>query len=120
MTLVENGAQPTLFEGIVFHGSPHSPHRIRRFRVHPERGVYFTSNAKYAEDYGAYVYRCRVKIDHPRIYSEAEANSDMEIDRTKLIDAGFDGRIIEYDDGYLDVIAFFEQQITILDVSLNS
>lgn len=101
------------FSAIVFHGSEQ---RFVQFQMDPERGIYFSGDEAYARSYGPIVYRCRVTISNPRIFDEAEANSDMEIDREALMAQGYDGRIVRYDDGSLDVIAFRLDQITMLEL----
>jgi hypothetical protein len=110
MTLVESVQRG--FSGIVFHGSDET---FRDFRIDPIRGVYFSGDENYARDYGKFVYRCRVSLDNPRVYSEDDANGDMEIDREALIGQGYDGRLVRYDNGDIDVIAFHRHQIEIVE-----
>ncbi len=60
------------------------------------------------------MHRCRVRLTNPVVCDEAVANSSMEIDRLILMAKGYDGRIIIYDDGELDVIAFHAHQVDVL------
>lgn len=99
------------YEGVVHHGG--SPD-FRSDHIDPERGVYFASDAAYASRFGSHIHRCRVRLSNPIVYDEQGAEGDMEIDRAILIAAGHDGRIVAYDDGELDVIAFHPGQIEIL------
>ncbi len=57
-------------------------------------------------------------LQKKRGYSEDKANSDMEIDREVVIQSGLDGRIVRYDGGGLDVIAFYPAQIEIVGIQL--
>lgn len=99
------------FEAIVYHGG-----RGRFHRFDKSRGIFFTNDLEYAREYGK-VQRCRVKLSSPVVYSQKEAESTMEIDRVLLMNQGYDGRIIVYDDydGALDVIAFDANQVELLD-----
>jgi hypothetical protein len=108
------GEQYGSFHGTVYHGSDE---RFSEFTIEPQRGVFFSGDREYAEGYGHYLYTCRVHLDHPRVFTEYEANTVMEIDRPALISAGYDGRIVRYDDGSLDVVAFYPRQISILAVT---
>jgi len=81
----------------------------------PKRGIYFTSDQEYASDYGDTIYRCHITLNNPVIYSESESHGDMEIDRDVLISKGYDGRVIVYDDGQKDIIAFYPNQVRILN-----
>ena len=108
----ESQQDSTAFNGIVFHGSDKI---ITAFRIDPKRGTYFSGDAEYASDYGSIIYRCRVKLRHPKVVTEDEANGDIEIDRLVLMRDGYDGRIVRYDNGEIDVIAFNSNQITILE-----
>jgi ArsR family transcriptional regulator len=103
------------FNAIVYHGGRHARFRPERFNI--DRGIYFATDREYAGEWGGHVHRCRVKLTNPVVYDEAAANSTIEIDRLILMAKGYDGRIIVYNDGELDVIAFDPQQIEILDPS---
>lgn len=100
------------FDGIVHHGSDRVFHA---FRVDPDRGVFFSGDVEYSRGCGENIYRCRVVLKNPRTFTETESMGDMEIDRNVLIAQGYDGRIVRYDDGAVDVIAFHPGQITMVD-----
>ena len=102
------------YEGIVHHGGPAI---FEIDRIDPARGVYFASDESYAKAYGSHVHRCRVRLANPIVYDEAEAEGSMEIDREILLGRGHDGRIVVYDDGELDVVAFHPEQIEIVGTS---
>ena len=76
--------------------------------------VYFSGDAAYASDYGPLVFECNVLLERACGYSEEEANGAMEIDRPTLIAQGYDGRIVRYENGDIDVIAFESDQISIV------
>ncbi len=114
----DGGSKPATgqaYDAIVHHGGRHARFRPERFDI--DRGIYFATDRGYAGEWGGHVHRCRVRLTNPVVYDEAAANSTMEIDRLILMAKGYDGRIIVYDDGELDVIAFDPQQIEILDPS---
>lgn len=71
-----------------------------------DRGVFFSTDEAYAASYGVIVRRYAVTLDNPLVVTEEEAAGTIEIDRNILIDQGYDGRVIAYDDGSLDVVAF--------------
>jgi len=102
------------FEGIVYHGAAEA---IERFELRePARGIYFSGDPDYARDHGPHVHACRVRLARAAAYGEDEANADMEIDREALIALGYDGRIVEYGTGEIDVIAFHPGQVTLLEI----
>jgi hypothetical protein len=101
------------FSDIVFHGSDEM---FENFSIDESHGVFFASDVDYAKEYGNVVYKCVVQLKNPRIYSQLESENDMEIDRMILIDKGYDGRIVMYDNGECDVVAFYEHQIKILEI----
>lgn len=84
--------------------------------VDPERGVYFTTDRNYANDYGPMVAECQVSLDCPLIVSELEAQGTIELDRALLMAQGYDGRTIVYDDGSMDVIAFSLDSVTMVSI----
>jgi hypothetical protein len=98
-----------------FHGVPTEV--FGELNIDPNRGIYFTTDSEYAAQYGEWVYQCRVTLSNPRVYSEEESHGMMEIDRLALIDEGYDGRIIEYDDGQKDIIAFHPHQIKLRKIT---
>jgi hypothetical protein len=71
-----------------------------------DRGVYFSTDEAYAAAYGSVVRRYVVTLENPLVVSEGEAAGTIEIDRNILVARGHDGRVIAYDDGSLDVVAF--------------
>lgn len=105
--------RPRAFDGIVYHGSQK---KLTSLRVDSDRGLYFSSDVAYALDYGPYVYQCRVRLARARYYSEEEANTTMEIDRNILVADGYDGRVITYPNGEMDVVAFHPEQVELLSV----
>jgi hypothetical protein len=113
---VDSPRRAVPFDGIVYHNSNA---RFDVFNVNPERGVYFANEPDH--EYGRYTYRCRVKLQNAAYY---ESLDNMEIDREALIEEGFDGRIVDYaeesDEPMFDYIAFFPQQIEILEVIDNT
>lgn len=104
------------FEGKVYHGctGEFSPDHID-----PERGCYFSGDYEYARSYGPDVYECDVTLQKPIYFSEEEAQGTMEINRPILMQQGFDGRIVTYDNGEIDVIAFIPEQIHIIGKAAN-
>lgn len=108
---IVEGTSTRGFSGVVYHGSDET---FPAFDVDPKRGVYFSGDEAYARDYGSIIYTCRVTLEHPRVFTQEEADGNMEIDREVLIADGFDGRIVRYENGDLDVIAFYPEQIEIL------
>jgi hypothetical protein len=71
-----------------------------------DRGVFFSTDEAYAASYGSVVRRYVVTLENPLVVSEQESAGTIEIDRNILIEQGYDGRVIAYDDGSLDVVAF--------------
>lgn len=71
-----------------------------------DRGVFFSTDEAYAASYGPVVRRYAVALENPLVVTEDEAVGTIEIDRNILIDQGYDGRVIAYGDGSLDVVAF--------------
>lgn len=92
-----------------YHGSKTE---IDRFDLDEDRGIHFATNMDDASSDGPIIYKCRLHLMNPKIHTETEPNGD--IDRPALIKLGFDGRIIRHDNGGMDVIAFYPEQITIL------
>ena len=117
INIVEAASAPKPFIGTVFHGSPSE---FKTFRMDDERGIYFSGDYDYAKGYGDFVYEAKVSLRHPIWYNEQQADSDMEISRPLLISQGYDGRIVAYDNGEMDVIAFYLEQITKGFTKLNS
>lgn len=101
------------FHGKAYHGGPR---RVAAFRIDPKRGAYFTSDRAYALEHGEVLHVCLLNLERPIWHSEAQANADMEIDREVLIGRGHDGRIIAYDDGSFDYVAFHPTQIEVVQV----
>jgi len=102
------------FDGTVYHGAEEV---IESFELRePDRGMFFSGDAAYASDYGPFVHACHVRLRNAIAYTEEEANVSMEIDRNDLIASGCDGRIVEYDNGEVDVIAFYPEQVTVLGI----
>jgi len=96
---------------VVYHGDNRS-----KLKMNNERGIYFSTDMEYAKSYGKYLYTCRVVLKNPCINTEEEANGFIEIERPILISNGYDGRVVTYDDGEKDVIAFYLDQIEILEI----
>lgn len=86
-----------------------------------DRGVFFSTDESYAASYGAVVRRYAVTLENPIVVTEEEAAGTIEIDRNILIAQGYDGRVIAYDDGTLDVVAFDARQFDpdMVDESLS-
>jgi hypothetical protein len=101
------------FSGVVYRGT--SEGERANFHLDEQRGIYFTTDTKYATDYGPVVYKCKVALTNPIEFSEDEANTIMTLDRGELISEGYDGRVINYKDGSKDVIAFYPEQVEILE-----
>lgn len=78
--------------------------------IDPLRGAYFTNDPEYARSYGPVVSEFVVTISNPVVVTEAEAAGLIEIDREILMDEGYDGRLVVYDDGGYDVICFHLEQ----------
>lgn len=103
------------FNGIVYHCSNE---RFSQFRMEPTRGVYFANEPD--SEYGKFIYRCRVQLTN---CAYSSSGSNFEIDRNILIENGFDGRIVDYEDEInegevmFDVVAFHPHQIEILEVT---
>lgn len=112
ISLVENLNQPS-FDGIVYHCSNV---KFDHFRMDTNRGVYFANEAD--AEYGQYIYKCHVTLLNAYY---ADSLDNFEIDRNLLIAQGYDGRIVDYAEeaGYemYDIIAFHDDQITILEVT---
>lgn len=86
-----------------------------------ERGVFFSTDEAYAASYGAVVRRYVVTLENPLVVHEEDAAGTIEIDRSILIESGHDGRVIAYDDGSLDVVAFsLDQFVLASDVEPES
>lgn len=100
------------FTGTAYHGSRAT---IDSFRIDPERGAYFASEPAHALDHGPVLHVCVLNLSRPIRYTEAQANADMEIERGALISQGHDGRIVEYDDGTFDYVAFHPEQIRVVE-----
>lgn len=115
---VDEPRQVVPFDGVAYHNSEE---RFDTFRINPERGVYFANEPDH--EYGRYTYKCRIKLQRAAVYDSMD---NMEIDRELLIQEGFDGRIVDYteengDDGAMfDYIAFYPEQIEILEVIDNA
>jgi hypothetical protein len=71
-----------------------------------DRGVFFSTDEAYAASYGSVVWCYVVTLENPLVVSEEEAAGTIEIDRSILVERGYDGRVIANDDGSLDVVAF--------------
>jgi len=102
------------FEGTVYHGAEEA---IDAFELRePDRGMFFSGDAAYASDYGPVVHACHVRLGNAIAYDDEEAYGHMELDRNVLIAQGYDGRLVEYDNGEVDVIAFYPEQVTVLGI----
>jgi hypothetical protein len=88
-------------EVIAYRGSDHD-----EIVMDEERGLFFSTDEAYAASYGSVVRRYAVTLENPLVVSEEEAAGTIEIDRRILVERGYDGRVIAYDDGSLDVVAF--------------
>jgi hypothetical protein len=108
INIVENTGQSFT----VFHGGETA---FDPTHIDPARGAFFSGDVEYARGYGPVVTKCEVTLSNPLIYSEEDANGEMEIDREVLINQGYDGRVIQYDNGEIDVIAFYPNQIMVVD-----
>lgn len=100
------------FDGIVYHCSNE---RFEQFIISPNRGIYFANEPD--SDYGVYTYKCRVKLKNAMY---ALSGDNFEIYRDALIQQGYDGRIVDYKEEseheMYDIIAFFPDQVQILEV----
>jgi len=100
------------FDGTVYHGSDKP---IGEFVLtDPDRGIYFSGDAEYAHGYGPYVHACHVRLRNALAYTGEEAEGRMELEREALIAGGYDGRLVEYGNGEIDVIAFHPEQVTLV------
>lgn len=81
-----------------------------------DRGVYFSTDCSYAQQYGPVVGRYLVTLVKPLVVTGEEAEGTIEIDRTTLLARGFDGRVIVYDDGEMDVVAFSLDAVVLDDI----
>lgn len=101
------------FDGIVYHCSNE---HFDKFRISPNRGIYFANEPD--SEYGKYVYKCRVILKNAMYASSVDT---FEHDRNVLISQGFDGRIVDYkeesDYEMYDVIAFYPDQVEILEIT---
>jgi len=103
------------FEGTVYHGSDEL---IEGFVLtDPDRGIYFSGDVSYARGYGPYVHACHVRLRNALAYTGEEAEGRMELEREVLIAEGYDGRLVEYENGEVDVIAFYTEQVTLLELT---
>lgn len=96
----------------VFHGAP-KPWKGTP-RISPSRGLFFTTDKNYAKDYGDVIHEATVKLNRPAVFTEEQAQGNMTIDRNELIRQGYDGRVIKYNNGHFDVIAFHPHQVELL------
>jgi hypothetical protein len=71
-----------------------------------DRGAFFSTDEAYAASYGAVIRRYTVTLENPLVVSEKEEMGTIEIDRVTLLELGYDGRVIAYGEGSLDVVAF--------------
>lgn len=88
-------------EVTAFRGSDHD-----EIAMDDERGVFFSTDEDYAASYGSIVRRYTVTLENPLVATEEESHGTIEIDRNVLLAQGYDGRVVAYDDGSLDVVAF--------------
>jgi len=103
------------FERTVYHGSDEP---IDEFvLMEPGRGIYFSGDIGYAQGYGPYVHACHVRLRNALAYTGEEAEGRMELERDVLIAQGYDGRLVEYENGEIDVIAFYPEQVTLLGMA---
>lgn len=86
----------------------------------PDRGVFFSSDQDYAWNYGEVVCEYAISMQNPLIVTEEQSHGNIEIDRNVLLAAGYDGRIIAYDDGNFDVVCFELSQATFIREITNS
>lgn len=103
-----------LFDGILFHGS----HKMfDKFSVDSSIGAFFTTDISYARHYGSIIYKCRVRLYNPKRREAFEkTGGNYTNSRDLMIREGYDGVVVAYADGAYDAIAFFPEQIDILDV----
>jgi len=100
---------------IVFRGADSAePH------LDPDRGVFFSSDQDYARNYGEVVCEYEISLQKPLVVTEEQSHGNIEIDRNILLAAGYDGRIIAYDDGNLDIVCFELSQATFIREIDNS
>jgi hypothetical protein len=78
----------------------------------PERGVFFSTEETYAAQYGEVVQSYEVSLSNPLVVTEEESLGFIEIDRSTLLNQGFDGRVVLYADGSMDIIAFHLAQVS--------
>lgn len=88
-------------EVTAYHGSDHDD-----IVMDEDRGVFFSTDEAYAASYGAVVGRYAVTLENPIVVTEEASQGMIEIDRNVLIEQGYDGRVVAYEDGSLDVVAF--------------
>lgn len=103
MQKLETGSR---LEIAVYRGSDHDD-----IKMDDDRGVFFSTDEGYAASYGSIVRSYNVILENPLVVSEAESHGTIEIDREILLAQGYDGRVVAYDDGELDVVAFGLDQI---------
>ena len=85
--------------------------------MNPDRGLYFSTDMEYSLGYGNCITQCHVTLERPCVFTQTEAEGYMELDRHVLIGMGFDGRVIQYDDGNMDVIAFYPYQVEVVPMA---
>ena len=86
----------------------------------PDRGVFFSSDDDYARNYGEVVCEYEISLQNPLVVTEEQSHGNIEIDRNVLLSEGYDGRIIAYEDGNLDVVCFELSQATFIREIENS
>ncbi|WP_315921998.1 hypothetical protein [Mesorhizobium sp. SP-1A] len=85
-----------------------------------DRGVFFSSDQDYARNYGEVVCEYEISLQNPLVVTEEQSHGNIEIDRNVLLAAGYDGRIIAYDDGNFDIVCFELSQATFVREIANS
>lgn len=103
MQRVETGSR---LEISVFRGSDHD-----YIRMDDDRGVFFSTDEGYAASYGSIVRSYNVILENPLVVTEEESHGTIEIDREVLLSQGYDGRVVAYNDGEMDVVAFRLDQV---------
>lgn len=80
---------------------------------------YLTSDFNYAAENGRYVYKILVNLERPWVYSEQESPNDWIDFYQDLETEGYDGILINEEDGSQVVVPFAGASVEILEVINN-
>ena len=103
------------FSMTAFHGAD-----TAELHLDPDRGVFFSSDQDYARNYGEVVCEYEISLQNSLVITEEQSHGNIEIDRNVLLAAGYDGRIIAYDDGNFDIVCFELYQAAFIREIANS